>query len=264
MIFMKVRIYMLLALAVMSFTACNYQKKLQEQIYFNDALDSSALEVLRYAATIKVDDRISIQVSALSPESAIPYNLSVAGSGVVSATASGYLVEKDGTILFPQLGKIKVEGKTLIEVRSYLLNALSKYLTDPIITVQFVNAKVLIMGEVGHPGTLPIVDGKLTILEAITLSGDIPFTGRKDNVLVIREDSSGQRTFARVNLQSHSIYKSPYYFLRQNDLIFVEPTLQKVRQQTNQVFLTNVSLITSITAIFTTTLVLISYLKTVK
>jgi len=211
-----------------------------------------------------VDDRISIQVSALSPESAVPYNLSVAGSGVVSATASGYLVEKDGTILFPQLGKLQVEGKTLLEVRSYLLNALSKYLTDPVVTVQFANAKVLVMGEVGHPGTLQISDGKLNILEAITLSGDIPFTGRKDNVLVIREDSSGQRTFARVNLQSHKIYNSPYYFLRQNDLIFVEPTVQKIRQQQNTIFLTNVGLITTVVSIFTTTFVLITYLKAIK
>ena len=264
MIFMKVRIYMLLALAVMSFTACNYQKKLQEQIYFNDALDSSALEVLRYAATIKVDDRISIQVSALNPESAVPYNLSIAGTGLISSTASGYLVEKDGTILFPQLGKIKVEGKTLTEVRSDLLSALSKYLTDPVVTVQFANAKVLVMGEVGHSGILQIPDGKLTILEAITLSGDIPFTGRKDNVLVVRENSNGQRDFARVNLQSHKIYKSPYYFLRQNDLIFVEPTLQKIRQQTNSIFLANVGLITSVASILTTMLLLITYSKTIK
>ena len=261
---MKVRIYILFTMAVISFTACNYQKKLQEQIYFNDALDSSAMVISRYSATIKVDDRISIQVSAFNPESAVPYNLSVAGSGVVGATATGYLVEKDGTILFPQLGKLQVEGKTLLEVRSYLLSVLSKYLTDPIITVQFANAKVLVMGEVGHPGTLQISDGKLNILEAITLSGDIPFTGRKDNVLVIREDSSGQRTFARVNLQSHKIYNSPYYFLRQNDLIFVEPTVQKIRQQQNTIFLTNVGLITTVVSIFTTTFVLITYLKAIK
>jgi len=120
------------------------------------------------------------------------------------------------------------------------------------------------MGEVGHPGTLQISDGKLNILEAITLSGDIPFTGRKDNVLVIREDSSGQRTFARVNLQSHKIYNSPYYFLRQNDLIFVEPTVQKIRQQQNTIFLTNVGLITTVVSIFTTTFVLITYLKAIK
>lgn len=257
---MKTQLYFLLALSAVFFSSCNYQKKLQEQLYFNDALDSTQRMLSRYSATIKVDDRISIQVSALNPESAIPYNLSVAGSGMASATATGYLVERDGSILFPQFGRLSVEGKTLTEVRSMLLDSLNKFLVDPIVTVQYANAKIIVMGEVGHPGILQIPDGKLTILEAITMSGDIPYTGRKDNVLIVREDN-GKRDFARIDIRSHNIYKSPYYFLRQNDLIFVEPTLQKIRQQTNQTFLTNVSLITSVVGIISTTLALFIYLK---
>ena len=260
---MKTQLYFLLALSAVFFSSCNYQKKLQEQLYFNDALDSTQRMLSRYSATIKVDDRISIQVSALNPESAIPYNLSVAGSGMASATATGYLVERDGSILFPQFGRLSVEGKTLTEVRSILLDSLNKFLVDPIVTVQYANAKIIVMGEVGRPGILQIPDGKLTILEAITMSGDIPFTGRKDNVLIVREDN-GKRDFARIDIRSHNIYKSPYYFLRQNDLIFVEPTLQKIRQQTNQTFLTNVTLITSIVGIISTTLALFLYLKAVK
>lgn len=249
--------------------SCNYQKKLQEQIYFNDLLDSSHHTLTTYQATIKIDDRLLIHVSALNPESATPYNLSAtggaAGSSGGSATtgSTGYLVEKDGAILFPEIGKLKVEGKTLLEVRSELLEILSKYLTNPVITIQFTNAKILVMGEVGHSGALPIVDGKLTILEAITLSGDIPFTGRKDNVLVVREEN-GERSFARVNLQSHNIYKSPYYFLRQNDLIFVEPTLQKVKQQNNQIFITNIALITTVISTLSTSFFLLTYLKVIK
>lgn len=257
---MKTQLYLLLAMSAVFFSSCNYQKKLQEQLYFNDALDSTQRMLSRYSATIKVDDRISIQVSALNPESAIPYNLSVAGSGMASATATGYLVERDGSILFPQFGRLSVEGKTLTEVRSMLLDSLNKFLVDPIVTVQYANAKIIVMGEVGHPGILQIPDGKLTILEAITMSGDIPYTGRKDNILIVREDN-GQRDFARIDIRSHNIYKSPYYFLRQNDLIFVEPTIQKIRQQTNQTFLTNVSLITSVVGIISTTLALFIYLK---
>ena len=234
-------------------SSCNYQKKLQEQLYFNDALDSSHRVLTNYSATVRVDDRLQIIISALNSEAAIPYNLPATGLG-------GYLVEKDGTILFPQLGKLQAEGKTLPEIRSDLLSSLSKYLTDPIVTVQFANARVLVMGEVGHPGVLPIPDGKLTILEAITLSGDIPLTGRKDNVLVIREEN-GQRSFANINLQSHNIYKSPCYFLRQNDLVYVEPTLLKVKQQSNQLILSNVGLITAITGALSTTLFLLTYLK---
>ena len=252
---MRIRLYFYLVLTAMLVSSCNYQKKLQEQIYFNDALDSTQRVIARYSATIKVDDRISILVSALNPESASEFN--------TTSSTNGYLVEKDGTILFPQLGKLNIEGKTLTEVRRMLLDSLARFLVDPILTVQFANAKILVMGEVGHPGTISIVDGKLTILEAITMSGDIPYKGRKDNVLIIREDN-GQRDFAKVDIRSHNIYKSPYYFLRQNDLIFVEPTLQKIRQQTNQTFLNNVTLITSITGIFSATLALFLYLKIVK
>ena len=260
------KFYSLILIIIFSgyISSCNYQKKLQEQIYFNDILDSSHRALVNYTATVKVDDRLSIVVSALNIESAGPYNnISSNSSAGTSVGNVGYLVEKDGTILLPQLGKLLVEGKTLIEIRSELLSSLSKYLTDPVVTVQFANARVFVMGEVGHPGPIPITDGKLTILEAITMSGDIPFTGRKDNVLVVREEN-GQRTFANISLQSHNIYKSPYYFLRQNDLVYVEPTLQKVRQQSMQVILTNVGFITTITATITSLFLLTTYLKSIK
>jgi len=258
---MRNRLCLFVALFAVLLSSCNYQRKLQEQLYFNDALDSTQRMLSRYSATIKVDDRISIQVSALNTESAIPYNLSIAVAGIAGTT--GYLVERDGTILYPQFGKLLVEGKTLTEVRSMLLDSLAKFLVDPMVTVQYANAKILVMGEVGRPGIIQIPDGKLTLLEAITMSGDIPYTGRKDNILIVREDN-GQRDFARIDIRSHNIYKSPYYFLRQNDLIFVEPTLQKIRQQSNQTLLTNVSLVTSIVSVISTSLALFIYLKAVK
>jgi polysaccharide export outer membrane protein len=268
---MKITSFVSIIIISAIFCSCNYQKKLQEQLYFNDMIDSSHLVLTSFSATVKVDDRLQIIVSALNIEAAIPYNLSSSSSNSLATSSSasggsaggGYLVDKDGTILFPQLGKVQVEGKTLLEIRNDLLTSLSKYLTDPVVTVQFANARVLVMGEVGKPGPLPIPDGKLTILEAITLSGDIPFTGRKDNVLVIREEN-GRRIFAKVSLQSHNIYKSPYYFLRQNDLVYVQPTLQKIRQESNQVFLSNMVLITSITSILTSLFLLTTYLKSLK
>ena len=254
---MRITSFVFIIIITSLVTSCNYQKKLQEQLYFNDALDSSHRVLVNYSATVKIDDRLQIVISALNPDAAMPYNLPLANG------LAGYLVEKDGTILFPQLGKLQAEGKTLSEIRSDLLSALAKYLTDPVVTVQFSNARVLIMGEVGHPGVLPIPDGKLTIIEAITLSGDIPLTGRKDNVLVVREEN-GQRSFANVNLQSHNIYKSPYYFLKQNDLVYVEPTLLKVKQQNNQILLGNIGFITTIVGALSTTLFLLTYLKLLK
>ena len=263
---MKINSLIGLLLIASIFSSCNNQKKLQEYSYFNDKLDSSHRVLTSMEATIKVDDRLSIRVSALNPESAAPYNMSVGTAGATGGSSSGttgtgYLVEKDGTIIFPELGKLKVEGQTLRELRDELVKKLEKYLTNPVVTVQFANAKVLIMGEVAHPGDIPITDGRLTILEAITLSGDVlPIVGRKDNVLVIREEN-GERTFNRVDIRSHDIYKSPYYFLKQNDLIYVEANIQKMRQQTLQIFTTNISVFTTVTTLLTTVFLISNYIK---
>ena len=117
------------------------------------------------------------------------------------------------------------------------------------------------MGEVVHPGEIPIIDGKLTIIEAITLSGDvIPITGRKDNVLVIREEN-GIRTFNRIDIRSNNILKSPYYFMKQNDVVYVEANIQKIRQQNLQILMANFSLVTAFSAILTTLLLISNYIK---
>jgi len=257
---MKIKFICFLLFAA-AISSCNNQKKLQESLYFNDALDSTHRVIMSMEATIKVDDRLSIKVSALNPESAAPYNMSVSAGASGGTGSLGYLVEKDGSIEFPELGKLKVEDKTLRVLRDELTGMLEKFLTNPIVTVQFSNAKVLMMGEVVHPGEIPIIDGKLTIIEAITLSGDvIPITGRKDNVLVIREEN-GVRTFNRIDIRSNNILKSPYYFMKQNDVVYVEANIQKIRQQNLQILMANFSLVTAFSAILTTLLLISNYIK---
>lgn len=257
---MKQKLWVILLGLVYTISSCNYEKKLHDSLYFNDSLDSTHKVIQEYNPIVQIDDRLSIQVAALSPESVVPYNLS-GGASSSSSSGSGYLVEKDGTILFPQLGKVKVESRTLKSIRDELIIQLSKFITDPIVTVQFANAKVLVMGEVARVGAIPIPDGKLTIFEAITLSGDIvPFIGKKDNVLIIREEN-GQRVFARVNLQSHDIYKSPYYFLKQNDLVYVEANTRKVQQDAETNFTRRLGLVTPILTFFTTILLILNYFR---
>ena len=259
---MSIKSILLVFLLGSIFSSCNLQKKLHDSLYFNDALDSTHKVVTSVEATIQSDDRLSIHVSALNPESAAPYNMAVSGGSTTGSSGSaGYLVEKDGTILFPELGKIKAEGKTLRALRNELTSLLTKYLTNPVVTVQFSNAKVLIMGEVEHPGALPIIDGRLTILEAIIQAGDVlPIFGRKDSVLIIREEQ-GERKFTYINLQSHNIYKSPYYFLKQNDLIYVQSNKQKFRQQTLQTFVANLSVVTTVASVLTTLFLISNYIK---
>ncbi len=257
---MNISKVLLVAIVAVTLCSCNYQKKLHEMLYFHDKIDSSHRMVAEYTARVKVDDRLAIQITALNPESALPYNSATSTGASTVGSTSGYIVEKNGTILYPQLGRIKVEGKTLLEVRDTIIQIAAKYLMDPVVTVQFSNARILVMGEVTKPGSIPIPDGKLTIFEAITLSGDIPPTGRKDNVLVIREEN-GIRTFNRIDVRSNEVLKSPYFFLRQNDLIYVEVNEHKAKEIAQRSFIADLAPITAMTSVFTILVLLLNYFR---
>ena len=210
-------------------------------------------------AMIQAGDRLSIVVNALDPLSAAPYNLGGGGTsaGITTGSANtfGYVVEEDGNILFPQLGKIRVVGKTRKRLIDDLKSRLTKFVNDPVVTVQFINFKVTVLGEVNRQGALTTPEGKMTLIEAIGLAGDLTFYGRRDNVLVIRE-TEGRREFGRVNLLSKSAFTSPYFVLRQNDVVYVEMTSTKVAVS-DQLLMRNVSLAASIITVLSTLVVLI-------
>jgi polysaccharide export outer membrane protein len=237
--------------AFVSLTACNSEKKLTELVYFNEASDSVAASIVQNAeATIQVGDRLSIVVNALSPESAAPYNLGSGTATTGSANSFGYVVEEDGAIQFPQLKKIRVAGKTRRQLINLLSDSLKRYVRDPVVTVQFLNFKVTVLGEVNRQGTLTTPEGKMTLIEAIGLAGDLSFYGRRDNILVIRE-RNGQREFGRVNLLSKKAFSSPYFVLQQNDVVYVEMTSTKVAVS-DQLLVRNVTLASSIISILST------------
>jgi len=253
--------------------ACNTEKKLRSLVYFNQQGDSTLAKTIQnYEPVIQAGDRLSIIVNALDPGSAAPYNL---GSGSITTSAGpslgtsssggangGYVVEADGTIHFPQLGKIQVVGMQRKQLIDTLTQRLVKYLTDPIVTVQFINFKITVLGEVSRPGTISIPDGKVTLAEAIGLAGDLPITARRDNISVIREQN-GQREFGRVNLLSKNVFSSPYYVLKQNDIVYVELTKEKVTatDQSNTILRNNISLVTTALSIVSTIIVLVVTLK---
>jgi len=238
--------------------ACNTEKKIASLVYFNQQGDSTlARAVQSVEPVIQAGDRLSIVVNALNPASAAPYNLgsSATGSGSGGSVSAGYVVEADGTIQFPQLGKIKVVGMLRKQLIDMLTPLLAKYVTDPVVTVQFLNFKVTVLGEVAQPGTLNIPDGKVTLVEAIGLAGDLTLTARRDNITVIRE-KNGERSFGQVNLLSKNIFSSPYFVLQQNDVIYVELTKAKVASS-DQTFVRNLSIATSIISVLSTLIVLI-------
>ena len=186
---------------------------------------------------IQNNDLLSITVSSLNPEASAIFNTpggtnNNTNNSVITpttTTATGYLVDGEGNIQFPFLGSVKTAGMTKEELKDKLTKALvdKKLLVDPIIAVRFLNFKVTVLGEVAHPTVVTVPSESITLLEALGLAGDLTIYAQRDNVLVIR-DEDGKKLTHRLNLNSTELFTSPYYYLRSNDVVYVEPNKAKV------------------------------------
>jgi len=201
---------------------------------------------------IQKNDLLSIRVYSTAigsrPEVDAPYNMVEGGS------ATGFLVDPDGNIEYPQLGEIHVEGMTREELADLIKKRLEGQLNQPSVIVRFLNFRVTILGEVGRPSTYTLPLEHVNILEALGLAGDLTQYGRKDNVKIIRE-INGNREIGTIDLTSDDVFNSPYYRLKQNDIILVDETKKKIKQQEEQNVVAKIaiatSLITSIALILT-------------
>lgn len=200
----------------------------------------------------KANDIVSIFVSAYDMEAVTPFNLSN-GEGE-NAQAVDYIVDKDGYIDYPVLGKIQLKGKTVSAAKDIFISKLGKYLKDPIVNIRIKNYRVTVLGAVKNPGTYLISGERITILEAIGLAGDLDIKGIRDNVLVIR-DVDGTKVSTRVNLKSKDFLHSPVYYLSQNDVVYVEPNKSAI---TASKIDTRVSIILSILGIMATLAVVLT------
>lgn len=221
-------------------TSCATTKDI---VYFQNKLVDSPEKIDKHAGiVIQPKDLVSIVVSTRNPELAAMFNLPVltyqAGSEVAvmngyNQRLMGYVVDNDGYVDFPVLGKVKASGYTRWELAELLKNRLVNdgYLNDAVVTVDFLNFKVSVLGEVTNPGTFIIEGDKVTILQALSLARDLTIFGRRDNVSVIREEN-GQRTIYELNLTDVDLFKSPAYYLKQNDIVYVQPNDVKARQST--------------------------------
>ncbi|MEC3966170.1 polysaccharide biosynthesis/export family protein [Flagellimonas halotolerans] len=196
----------------------------KDVVYFQDANQFETLvEDNSFTSKFKVDDLVSIHISTLDAEASAPFNLfRGAQEGGISAEQVNYLVDKNGEIDFPVIGKVKIEGLSPSETKELLREKLSDYLKDPIINIRIRNFTVTVMGAVNRPGTYPVNGEKISIMEALGLAGDITIKGRRDNVMVLR-DFDGAKVYNRINLNSKEALKSPVYYLTQNDVVYVEP-----------------------------------------
>lgn len=191
----------------------------------------------KYEAVVHLNDRLDITVSSKSPELAIPFNANGgsfqvgANGSVTESTVSqrrGYRVDVDGDIDFPILGKLHVEGLRVSEVTDLIRNRIieGKYIKDPVVSLEFLNFKYSVLGAVNSNGTFTVDGDRITLLEAIAKAGDIPSRGRVNRVAVIREED-GQRVMYMHDLRSKDLFKSPCFYLQQNDIVYVEPRYRK-------------------------------------
>ena len=203
------------------FISCASKK---EVVYFQDAKEFETLvDNNSFTTKFKVDDLVSIHVSTLDPEASAPFNLfRGAEEGGIRSEQVNYLVDKNGEIDFPVIGKVKIAGLSPSETQALLTEKLKDYLKDPIINIRIRNFSVTILGAVNRPGTYQVNGEQITILEAIGLAGDINIKGRRDNVMVIR-DFDGAKVYNRINLNQKNALKSPVYYLTQNDVVYIEP-----------------------------------------
>lgn len=220
-----------------------------------------------YEIKIQPDDLLLIIVSAEDPESAIPFNLNTVSvpttGGVTSVYVRGqesmqsYLVDISGTIDFPVLGKLKVGGLSRTELMQLLKSQISKYIKNPIINVRLMNFKVSVQGEVTLPGNYSINSDRVTLIEALSMAKDLTIYGKRDNILIIR-DVNGVKSYNRIDITKADFINSPFYYLAQNDVVYVEPNKTRINgaavgANTGVLISITSLLITVITLIVTTT-----------
>ena len=213
--------------------------------YFQSITRDTLLQntvIQNFDLKIKPGDRLVIAIASASPELSGLYNTAMGGE----ATGGGYLVDKEGAISLYKLGEVKVAGLTRTELKTKLLKDLSPYLKDPVVTVRFANHRVTVLGEVGSPGVIQLTGDQITVLEALGQSGDLTENARPGKVLVIRQ-ADGGKEFHHLNLLDHSVFTSPYFYLQNEDVVYVEPEPKKEAAKTQQIIsyiLTGVSLLT--------------------
>lgn len=237
---------------------CSSQKKIA---YFY-GLDSTSADSINksfykaHEAKICAGDLLSITVTGLDPLAVAPFNLplvsySTPGSDQIYAapTLQGYLVDINGNINFPVIGTIKLVGLTKSEAIKTINSQLAAYLKNSIVTIQFMNYKITVLGEVMRPGQYTVNNERITLLDALGMAGDMTIYGKRNNVLITREND-GKLEFVRLNLNTDEAFKSPYFYLQQNDVVYVEPNnVKSVASQNLSLYLSTLSTIATVVAV---------------
>ena len=259
--------FVLLSVATVFLSSCGSVKNVA-YLKNSDDVDLSHSEYL-YDARIMPKDVLTITVSTVNPEASAPYNLIVRPtlsntSATISASGGAlqtYLVSNDGTIDFPVLGRLQVGGLSKAECEKMIHDKLLPYLNEtenPVVTVRMSNYKISVLGEVNRPGMFTVNNEKINIFEALAQAGDLTIYGVREKVKLIRESATGKKDIFTVNLNDAELINSPYYYLQQNDVVYVEPNKVKARNSgvgnTTSLWFTGTSILVSIATLLYTIL----------
>nr|WP_294795863.1 polysaccharide biosynthesis/export family protein [uncultured Mucilaginibacter sp.] len=230
--------YFVAFLLAVSLFSCTSAKKVK---YFQDIPDSGSLKTIQKVEfiepSIQVDDIVTVLVQTIDPIASQIINsgnIATAGTGAIVGVpsynqqiSSGYLVDKNGDIDLPTIGKVKVLGLTILQAKENIRKAVEQLYKVQSVIVRFANFRISITGEVNRPGTYIMPSEKVSILDAIALAGDLTIYGKRDNVLLLRDNVDGTKTPYRINLRKSEVLYAPYFYLRQNDALYVEPSKAK-------------------------------------
>lgn len=235
---MKIRNLFFLVTLLLIVTGCTSYKNVP-YLQNPEAVNRLQTEIPLYDAVIMPKDLLSITVNTSDPKAAAPFNLTMQ-TAINTAmdktyltsqpTLQQYLVSNEGYITMPVIGKFKIGGLTKSEAENKICEKLMPYLKEePIVTVRMANYKISVLGEVAHPGTFTITNEKVNVLEALAMAGDMTIWGMRDNVKLVREDAKGKREIIYLNLNNAELVTCPYFYLQQNDILYVQPNETKAK-----------------------------------
>lgn len=224
--------YTIILISILFFASCASKKKvlyLQDLETYKVDKDTSKNNI-----RFKRNDEVTVTVSSADGKSAIPFNLplvSESNGGSINNQRSiqAYLVDEQGKIQFPIIGEVKVVGLTKTELRKLLIQKISKYVKDPIVNIRITNFRISVIGEVRNPGVYNVRGERMSIIEALSLAGDMTVYGKRKTLTVIREDDNGVKHHHRLDITSSKILDSEFYYLQQNDIVMVSPNGAQVQ-----------------------------------
>lgn len=248
-----------LILLALSLVGCASRKQIA---YYQDIDEKafSPLPEINSHQKIQVNDILNIKLTSLNPESVAPFSFEGGESGQMRPQQidvlrlTGYVVDSDGYIEYPQVGKIYLKGKTTVEAQNLIKEAIKNEVKNPNVKVTLLNYKFTVQGEVRLPGTYGIIEENITLPQALGMAGDLTINGRRDNITVIRHEGD-ERIVKRIDLSKTDWMDTPFYYVKQNDIIYVEPNDPRVKQAG---FIGNVGTVISVFSIVLSTIVIIT------